>query len=543
MQGASSGPLGERAGYLLEQGTPQDLAAAQRALKQGAFQRQERTAAGFGIASPPVWMHLALVNPSDRPLTYQLLLGQPWLDQLDVRLVRAGQLKQHWRSGDMVPGAQFLLPAMGYVFPVELMPGRTELFVRAQTAESFLLPVSLLTAEDFERTSRGFRYRYGVFYGFLLAFIFYNLILFAGLWERSHLYYALYVLSFMALSLVYTGHGFRWWWSGQVGFQQYALFAAMVLYACAGLLFAVRFLQLDQLTPRVSMSIRRLSLLALAAMALFITARQLYAAVYLAYGLFTVFTLAMVVLGVFAYRRARSRGIYFLPAVLCSMLGLGIGLLTAFGLLASNVWTTSAVEIGLILEAVLLSLALGNHMRNQSRARQKAEHLARIDSLTGLLNRRAFLADAAPLWSTAVRHGRPMSVLLLDIDFFKQVNDQFGHDSGDRILQDMAKLLLGNCREGDILARWGGEEFVLLLPETGLGQATALGERIRRDVEGRRILADWLGMPLTVSLGAAQLQAENSLSDLVCAADGRLYEAKRGGRNQIVPPVLEPVSA
>ncbi|WP_139304823.1 diguanylate cyclase [Microbulbifer marinus] len=543
LSGASSGPLGDRASYLVEHDMPLDLTAAQQALRQGAFRRQDRPAVGFGIASPPVWLHLALINSTDRPLTYQLLLGLPWLDNLDVHLVRQERLEHRWQGGDLERGAPFLVPAMGYAFPVELLPGRTEVFVRAETAEAFLLPVSLLVQEDLSAASRDFRYRYGAFYGFLLAFVFYNLMLYFGLRDRSHLYYALYVLSFVALSVIYTGHGFSWWWPEQVEFQRYALFTTMVLYAAAGLLFAVRFLQLDGVAPRYSFWIRRLSFLVVVAMALFVATEQLDAAVYLSYGVFSVFTLGMVLLGIFAYLHDRAKGFYFLPAVLCSMAGLGIGLLTAFGLLPANPWTISAVEVGLMLEATLLSLALGSRMRQQTQARHRAEQLARIDSLTGLLNRRAFLTDTTPVWSTAERHGRPISVILLDIDHFKRVNDRFGHDCGDQILQEVAKLLLQSCREGDILARWGGEEFVLLLPETGLVQATVLGERIRRGIERQQILAKSQGVPLTISLGAAQRQPGNTLNDLVGVADERLYEAKRCGRNQIVPPVFEPVSA
>ncbi|MFC6632324.1 sensor domain-containing diguanylate cyclase [Microbulbifer taiwanensis] len=543
LSGTSTGPLGARASYLVERGTTLDLAGAQRALQRGNFRLQGRTTAGFGIAAPPAWMHLELTNPSGNPLAYRLLIGMPWLDSLDVYLVHDGRLLQSWRGGDARPGAGYLVPAVGYVFPVRLAPGRNELYVRAYAPEALMLPVSLLTTGDLEAAELGYRYRYGALYGFLLAFAIYNLMLFRGLRERAHLYYALYVLSFVVLSLVYTGHGFMWWWPQQTGFQRNGLFAAMIFYACAGFAFASRFLQLQDYAPSLRRWIGGLSLLVMVSMAVFIAAEFVRAAVYLAFGTFAVFALGMVSLGVFACRRDRTVGHFFLPAALCSMLGLSIGLLCALGLVTANEWTIGAVEIGMMLEAILLSLALGSRMRQQKRARFRAERLARIDGLTGLLNRRAFITDAAALWSTAVRHGRPMSLLLLDIDFFKQFNDRFGHECGDRILERVAKLLTQSCREGDILSRWGGEEFVLLLPETDLAQATVFGERIRREIECNRIAAGFQGPPLTVSLGAAQLQSEITLNDLVDAADQRLYDAKRCGRNRIVPPVAEQVVA
>lgn len=537
LDGASTGPLGDRAGYLVERGSPLDLAGAQRALRRGNFHLQQGTAAGFGIAAPPVWMHLQLVNPTGSPQAYHLLLGMPWLDTLDVSIVHQSRLQYRWRSGDARPAADHLVPGMGYAFPVQLMPGRSELFVRAHTAEAFILPVSLLSGEDFATDQLQYRYRYGAFYGFLLAFVFYNLMLYGGLRERSHVYYALYLSGFVLLSLIYTGHGLAWWWPGQTGFQHYGLFASMVLYACAGFLFAAHFLQLQEQAPGLRRWIERLSVLALAAMAVFIATELVHAAVYLAYGIFFILTFGIVLLGVYAYRSDRTVGHFFLPAVLCSMVGLLTSLLAALGLATVSRWTIGAVEMGLMLEAVLLCLALGSRMRRQRQDREEAEQLARTDSLTALLNRRAFIADAAALWSTAVCHGRPMSAMLLDIDHFKNINDRFGHDCGDRVLQRVAQLLSKSCREGDILARWGGEEFVLLLPETDLAQACAFGERIRSDIERCRLAVDFQDAALTVSLGVAQLQSETTLNELVGAADQRLYEAKRLGRNRIVPPV------
>lgn len=539
VDGSSSGLLGERAKYLFESASALDLAGAQAALASGAFRAGDSQIAGFGIARPPLWMHLQFINSTDRSLPYQLRLGMPWLDSLDVWLVHRDIPLQSWHLGDSRPGADYLVPGWGSVLPVDLPPGRSELFVRVHTEEALILPVSLLSSEDFGARKREYRYGYGLFYGFLLAFIAYNLMLYGGVRERSHLYYALYLLSFVMLSWVYTGHGFSWWWPNNGDLQFYGLTFSMISYVCTGLLFACRFLHIQKLSPAAARWIVGASVLVAMASVTFAIADLRHFLIYTAYGYFLVSTLVMLLLGIYAYRSARIAARFFLAAVSCSMLGLALGLLASLGVIPSANWSIYSVEVGLVLEAIFLSLALGSQMRQQSMARLQAEKLARIDCLTGLLNRRAFMSDATALWSTAVRHGRPISAILIDIDFFKKFNDRLGHDYGDRILQQVAGFLQGSCRDGDILARWGGEEFVLLLAETDLAQACVFGERIRGNIELQQIAEDIQGAPLTVSIGAAELKEEVGLNELVEAADRELYMAKRGGRNRVAPALME----
>ncbi|MEI2421489.1 GGDEF domain-containing protein, partial [Arthrospira platensis SPKY2] len=118
-----------------------------------------------------------------------------------------------------------------------------------------------------------------------------------------------------------------------------------------------------------------------------------------------------------------------------------------------------AAEAGAAIEGTLLALALAYRMRSIQSAHEVAEKLSRTDPLTGLLNRRAFADRGEGLWSTATRNDRPLSMVLLDLDHFKQLNDQFGHTAGDDALKAVATVLKSSLRRGDIAARWGGEEF------------------------------------------------------------------------------------
>ncbi len=174
-------------------------------------------------------------------------------------------------------------------------------------------------------------------------------------------------------------------------------------------------------------------------------------------------------------------------------------------------------------------------------SRRNMERLAMHDALTGLLNRRAIHARALAELNR-LRRGTPaapLSVILLDIDHFKLINDSYGHQAGDRALQVVADLLNHHLRSYDGLGRWGGEEFLVLLPGTSLAEASAVAERIRVHLaEARPVLPDGTRLTLTASLGVAAIDdagveagGELWLDHLVLAADRALYQAKGNGRN------------
>lgn len=162
------------------------------------------------------------------------------------------------------------------------------------------------------------------------------------------------------------------------------------------------------------------------------------------------------------------------------------------------------------------------------------ERLACVDGLTGLNNRRHFLTLAESEWSRFQRYQRPLALLMIDIDFFKSVNDTYGHDAGDAVLKAVSEALNKNKRTSDIAGRLGGEEFALVLPEATLERAAAAGERYRALISGRPIIAMGRQISITVSVGASVAEAGmNGLDELLKRADVALYEAKHAGRNRV----------
>lgn len=173
---------------------------------------------------------------------------------------------------------------------------------------------------------------------------------------------------------------------------------------------------------------------------------------------------------------------------------------------------------------------LGNEAVRDSFHRQSEfESLAFVDGLTGLHNRRWLDQAFRRQIERGLHDGKPLSILMIDIDHFKRFNDTHGHLSGDRSLRAVALALSNNLRPGDLLARYGGEEFAVLLPETTSPQAAAIAERLRRAV-AEPPAAD-AASSLSISLGDTQLRPGDTLEIILARADGALYQAKTAGRN------------
>ena len=187
-----------------------------------------------------------------------------------------------------------------------------------------------------------------------------------------------------------------------------------------------------------------------------------------------------------------------------------------------------------IMERARVSAAIAHH-----RVSAALEDLARTDELTALLNRRGMTERIETELMRSVRDGQEMSVVICDVDFFKKINDQFGHDVGDQVLVQLADQLRYTVRGSDSVARWGGEEFIILLPNTGLEKAYRLIERIRESIAARPYEFGHCSVDVSISCGLASTKFPTEMNGLLKAADLSLYEAKAGGRNCTRPVVLK----
>jgi diguanylate cyclase (GGDEF)-like protein len=167
----------------------------------------------------------------------------------------------------------------------------------------------------------------------------------------------------------------------------------------------------------------------------------------------------------------------------------------------------------------------------KARLFNEIQRLAITDGLTGIFNRGHLLKLAESEYERARRYKRPLSAIMVDADNFKRVNDQYGHPTGDVVLQNLAQLLRQNLRTNDVLGRYGGEEFLILMPETGYQSALEVARRIRHQTETTPMSNADQPVTITVSLGVAACRTDETLDDLIRHADEALYAAKAAGRN------------
>lgn len=228
--------------------------------------------------------------------------------------------------------------------------------------------------------------------------------------------------------------------------------------------------------------------------------------------------------GAAALTLANAGGDLDVPTVVTASSLLTLGLLAQLALNARRALSRERrlVEVGAVL-------------RMQSAL---MEEIARSDAVTGVSNRRGLMDDLVPEVYRALRYRRPLSLLLLDVDHFKLVNDRYGHQFGDQVLLETASLLQGAVRTSDLVARYGGEEFVVVLPETDLASAGRVAEKLRAAIESHDFEDEDRRARVTISVGVATLSdskidASETARRLLGKADAAMYTAKRAGRNRV----------
>ena len=161
------------------------------------------------------------------------------------------------------------------------------------------------------------------------------------------------------------------------------------------------------------------------------------------------------------------------------------------------------------------------------------ENAAIYDPLTNCYNKKEVEVLLDKFLKESLRYNKPLSIMMLDIDFFKKVNDTYGHLAGDYVLKEVANIIKSTIRSSDVCGRFGGEEFIVILPDTKLNGAMKLAERIRNNIQNHKFIFQNQEIPVTISIGITSASKNDSLFSLIERADNALYEAKENGRDQV----------
>lgn len=431
-------------------------------------------------------------------------------------------------------------------------PDVQEVYIELSGELPLMFSSILYTNSSFMDSALTYKYTVGLFYGFLLALILYNLFLFFSFREKAYFYYVLYMISFMAyqatmnsFDLELIGHIFPEW----LLFRTLPISCNFLVFFM--LLFGKEFLELKKHLPQhnrllnVFLGLTILSMLSVFAVPNLEAVNNVTTS--LTVIVLTFLWLSGLTMLLKGFKMARFYMIGW-TVLLGSMLIQGIGFLGWIPFHPGLYEYLPAIAAG--FEAIFLSLALGDkinimkkEVKNkieeeiQERTKQlkeanlRLEQLANTDRLTNISNRMSLDAELDEHLRRAEASGSPLSLILLDVDHFKEVNDQFGHQSGDLVLRETAYLLKEGMHKEHMVGRWGGEEFLVISPETGTVEALEIAESLRQKLEMHSFSE--VGQ-MTASFGVATYMEGDTYESLLARCDEALYEAKEKGRNQVL---------
>lgn len=410
-------------------------------------------------------------------------------------------------------------------------------YLRFSSSTDVLMNIELVAAPHFAKREARSYFWYGIIFGILIAMAFYGLFLFFWLKYHSYLYFSLYTIS-VGLWLFYV-HGFAKVLFGQrPGFDQTMLWFWAGMFLTWGLIFTISFLELKKDSPVLFYILAAATVLA-GLVSLAGIAGLFEASFVISHFLGVAVPVLVLIAAVVRLKQGFRSALYYLIAWLFLALGGFAFALMGLKVLPVHFLTVNAISISIALESVLFSMALADRFKQVEKERKILEskeeqyrELSITDTLTGLYNKRYVQAELGHGIENALHSREPLSLILLDIDDFKKINDRFGHAIGDDILISLAHSMRSCTRESDRACRLGGDEFVIFLPGISKDRAFHIAERIRVhfETESMRII-DGQSLSATISLGIVDLQGNETVDSFIERADQAMYEAKQRGKN------------
>ncbi|WP_309373715.1 diguanylate cyclase [Rhodoferax sp.] len=545
-----------------------------KTVAEHSFEASSGGLSSFGFTNSAYWFRFSLSNPSPQARQMVLVLRAAWLDSIDFYQPTAVGNYSQRRFGDTLPFSQREHVHPQFLIDLLVEPGTHIYYLRISSQQAFMTPIELWEPEAFHRSDRLLGAYFGMFYGIMLVMVLYNGFIGLSTRDRNHLYYCLYLLAFVAMNFSYNGFAFQYLWPDSPRWLNWSYSSWIFLFQVVAILFAMTFLESRTRLPRMH-KVLKVFLSAMLGTWFFTMAsgnQLLYnaSAVYFIFFMSPLISMSGITAWLAGYKAAR----FFVLASMASLLGSFITALTVSGFLPYSFSSFHAAEFGILVDVVLLSLALAdriNVLREQknaaelgvieqkllthawlekaknelehtvqertaelAKARDEAEHLARMDMLTGISNRRHFEEVSTQEFAWALRYRHPLSMILFDIDFFKLINDTYGHAVGDQVIKRVANAARDAVRELDLVGRIGGEEFAILLPEASMGQAIMTAERLREQIANLVFDHEGHTIGFTASFGVTQIgDGDKGIDTLLQRADQMMYAAKAAGRNRV----------
>jgi len=515
----------------------------------------------LGLLADPVWFALRLESP--HKLERLAEISYSVLDDIQLHLFADGEPVTEVFTGERRPFSERPVFHRNFLIPLEFEPEREYLLlVRVETDGALHLPFTLWEERAFMEAEQVRLPLHMAFVGLMFALAVYNLLLLVAVRDIAYFWYVLVVVSSTLTQLAINGFTYQYLWPDAPAFNAISLPMSLAGTVLALGFFTDRFLNIRRTSPNTSRFCRGIGwlgvlLLAISLMATYETAIRLLIP--------TALTGSFVLIGIGLYLLWRGEILarFYLLALTSFMIGNVVYTLSKYGVLPHTIWTEHSIQIGHSIEVLLLSFALAYRINLERRRRLEAQQeatekleerveertaelaeaygevkrLSQTDGLTGAHNRMYFEECLEREWRRNARQGEPLALIILDADYFKDINDTWGHPCGDAVLRFLAESCHHTvCRPADLVARFGGEEFVILLPDTSLEGACTIAERLREWIAAHEVTCQGHGVAVTVSLGVACQVPDGRTSHeiLVQQADQALYQAKEQGRNAVV---------
>lgn len=545
----------------------------------------------FGFSDSAEWLQIPLRNDTDRTIRWMLQLEDPRVNRVELYEVRPdGKYSTHL-SGTQTPIQQRDVKHRQSVFALNTPPGDSEIFIRATNPGRTFVTLYSTAWSEAQLNNRNYSANLvlGVFYGAMMGLLLYNLFIYITVRDSNYFWYLLYLICAIFAYLSINGLGSLYLWGNSPYLGAESSIIAYFITFLFIFIFARGFLNTRQVSPsldRVMVGCIIFSGIGTVSSISDISFTFNWA---IAYPLSFPFPVILLVAGIMSLRKGMRQARFYVAAWATFLLSLPMFFLKDIGAIPFSPFNNFTIQLGTLLEAILLSIALADRINLLREAKDKAEaealsilrqskedleikvlerthqlqqqsalldrankemvleieqrklleaelrKLATTDSLTGLLVRRQFFELAEKEIVRARRNNTSLAILLIDIDHFKQINDTYGHAGGDEVLKNFTAIFHSSFRNIDILCRFGGEEFIALLPETSHDVAIAAAQRLCDNVAANTLVSESNRINYRVSVGLTSLQEQDDhISNLVKRADEALYQAKHNGRNQVV---------
>ena len=587
--------------YLQEQGKTLSIEQLIKNKNTLPWKKNESEEINFGFSSDGYWLKIEINNRYAIVSEWVLEISYPPLDHVDAYLYDSeDKLDAIYYAGDQIKVKNKIVNHPHIILPISLPPNQDyTLFIRVQTQGSVQVPLTLWQWEDFNYHTLVYFLMQGIFYGMVLLMALYNFVVWLSEKKAIYLYYVSYILFYTLFQSSLNGIGFQFVWPDYPQLNNLIIPSTLALMLSALSYFISDFFTAEKSSPRLHLLLKFSSYLyaALAIICIFVA----YSISMLMMSILTAFTILLIIfLTIYMLKKKHPSAYFFALAWVVFLTGAIFLVGNKFGFIPITIFSEYGLQFGAGLEIMFLSLALADQLASSQKAQiqaqeaslqlahqvnmerdktmaaelenyrlekensQKLESLVSertaelntameklsiahdtlktvsiTDALTQVFNRYYFDEHWRIEHKRAYREQTHLSLIMLDIDHFKSVNDNYGHPAGDMCLQQVAQCILKYAaRDSDIVCRYGGEEFIIILPGTDELGAIAVAETTRKEISKLELYWEEQAIKITASLGISSLIPNNGQNKnrqfMVNQADQALYQAKNSGRNQVI---------